>query len=265
LLSERRKTAFGRPTVQSIDRSLNVLEALAVRSAPAGISDLAQQVGLHVSTVHRLLSTLVDRGYVRQDPQTSRYHLGSRIFALATAADAHLDLCRVARPYLERMMRSAGQTVKLAAAADPDVIYVDQVEMAPTFQTHAAVGTRAPMYCTGSGKAILAHRERPALDAVLSGPFESYTRQTLITRQAIEAELAKIRRIGYAVDNEEREMGVRCLAVAVFDHRSDVVGAVSVCAPAARVTLEHLERMGPFVRSIAQELSEELGYRSATP
>jgi IclR family KDG regulon transcriptional repressor len=242
-----------------------VLEALSVRSGPAGISDLAQQVGLHVSTVHRLLSTLVDRGYVRQDPQTSRYHLGSRIFSLADAADAHLDLCRVARPYLERILRSAGQTVKLAAAADPDVLYVDQLDAGQPVTTHVVVGTRAPMYCTGSGKAILAHRERTALDAVLSGPFESFTRQTLTTRQAIEAELAKIRRIGYAIDNEERELGVRCVAVAVFDHRSDVVGALSVCAPAARVSVEHLERMGPFVRTIAQELSEELGYRRATP
>ncbi|HTV73501.1 MAG TPA: IclR family transcriptional regulator, partial [Candidatus Acidoferrales bacterium] len=158
----------------------------------------------------------------------------------------------------------AGETVSLAAAADPDVLYVDRIETSRVIKTHA-VGTRAPMYCTGSGKAILAYRERPALDAVLCGPFERFTRRTLTTRQAIEADLEKIRQNGYAIDDEERELGVRCIAAAVFDHRNDVVGALSVCAPSARVSVEHLERMGPLVRSIAHELSAQLGYRQPTP
>src|SRR5579872_4712293 len=125
---ERRKTALGRPTVQSVDRTLDVLEALATRRTATGISELSHIVGLHVSTVHRLLATLVDRGYVRQDPETSRYHLGSRVFALASAADVHLDVRLVARPFLERLMRAASETANLVIATQEEVVYIDQVE-----------------------------------------------------------------------------------------------------------------------------------------
>lgn len=261
-MKERRRTAFGRPTVQSIDRTLDVLEALSARRVPTGISDLAHQVGLHVSTVHRLLATLVDRGYVRQDPETSRYHLGSRVFALASAADVHLDVRLVARPFLERLMRAASETANLVTATSEEVVYIDQVESTHLVKMFTQPGMRAPLYCTGSGKVILAHRPRAEAEPVLAGPFRRQTARTIGSREELEAELEAIRLNGYALDDEEMEDGVRCIAVPVFDRRGDVTAALSVSGPTTRMTTQRIIALVPLAKGIALELSQALGYQS---
>ncbi len=262
-MKERRKTELGRPTVQSVDRTLDVLEALATRRGATGISDLAAQVGLHVSTVHRLLATLVDRGYVRQDPESSRYHLGSRVFTLASAADVHLDLRLVARAYLERLVRSSGETSNLVTATDREVVYLDQIASLHLVKMFTSPGLRAPLYCTATGKVILAYRDPGELDGSLAGPFPRHTPHTLTTRAAIDRELASIRRLGYGVDNEEMEEGVRCLAVPIFDRNGACVGALSVSGPTTRMTPQRVERLAPAVRAIADDLSRQLGHARA--
>jgi len=265
LIIERRTTERGRPKVQSVDRTLDVLEALATRRSATGISELAQIVGLHVSTVHRLLATLVDRGYVRQDPESSRYHLGSRIFTLASAADVHLDLRLVARPYLERMMRHSGETANLVTASEEEVVYIDQVASMHLVKMFTAPGMRVPFYCTGTGKAILAFKPPDFVESVLRGPFKRYTPHTHLNRAAIEKDLAQIRRLGYSVDNEEMEEGVRCLAVPIFDRRRQVIGALSVSGPTTRMTLERVDKLASNARAIADELSRQLGFESELP
>jgi IclR family acetate operon transcriptional repressor len=260
----RRTTGAGRPKVQSVDRTLDVLESLASRRGATGISELSQLVGLHVSTVHRLLATLVDRGYVRQDPESSRYHLGSRIFTLASAADLHLDLRLVARPYLERMMRNSGETANLVTVSDREVVYLDQVASLHLVKMFTAPGMRAPLYCTGTGKVMLAFKGAEFAEPVLAAPMRRFTPRTIVTRDALEAELAKIRRTGYCVDNEEMEEGVRCLAVPIFDRRSDCIGAMSVSGPTTRMTSERVEKLSVTARAIAGELSRQLGFETGS-
>lgn len=256
----QRKTERGQPKVQSVDRTFDLLEALASRRSATGISELAGVVGLHVSTVHRLLATLVARGYVRQDPESSRYHLGSRIFALSSAADIHLDLRLVARPYLERLMRQSGETANLVTADDNEVIYLDQVASMHLVKMFTAPGMRVPFYCTGTGKVILAFKPDEFAEPILRGPFPRHTANTLTSREALERELAQIRRLGYSVDDEEMEEGVRCLAVPIFDRRRQVIGAISVSGPTTRLTGERVERLAPTARSIGDELSRQLGF-----
>jgi IclR family acetate operon transcriptional repressor len=258
----RRTTGSGRPKVQSVDRTLDVLESLASRRGATGISELSQLVGLHVSTVHRLLATLVDRGYVRQDPESSRYHLGSRIFTLASAADLHLDLRLVARPYLERLMRHSGETANLVTASETEVVYLDQVASMHLVKMFTAPGMRAPLYCTGTGKAMLAFKPREAVEPVLAAPMRRYTNKTIVGRAALEAELAIVKKNGFSVDNEEMEDGVRCLAVPIFDRRRECVGAMSVSGPTTRMTTERVEKLAITARAIADELSRQLGFES---
>ena len=260
----RRTTGSGRPKVQSVDRTLDVLEALATRRGATGISELSQLVGLHVSTVHRLLATLVDRGYVRQDPDSSRYHLGSRIFTLSSAADVHLDLRLVAHPYLERMMRHSGETANLVTSSDDEVVYLDQVASMHLVKMFTSPGMRAPLYCTGTGKAMLAFGGVRFAEPVLSAAMRRFTTRTIVSRSALEAELALIRKQGYSVDNEEMEEGVRCLAVPVFDRRGDCIGALSVSGPTTRMTAERVEKLAPNARAIAGELSRQLGFDAST-
>ncbi len=256
----RRRTGSGRPKVQSVDRTIDVLESLASRQGATGISELAQLVGLHVSTVHRLLATLVDRGYVRQDPESSRYHLGSRVFTLASAADIHLDLRLVARPYLERMMRNSGETANLVTSSDGEVVYLDQVASMHLVKMFTSPGMRAPLYCTGVGKVMLAHKDAAFAEPILAGPMKRYTPKTIVTRAALEHEIATIRKNGYCVDNEEMEEGVRCLAVPIFDRRDRCVGAMSVSGPTTRMTHERVLKLAPTACALAEELSRQLGY-----
>jgi len=256
----RRRTGSGRPKVQSVDRTLDVLESLASRQGATGISELAQLVGLHVSTVHRLLATLVDRGYVRQDPETSRYHLGSRVFTLASAADVHLDLRLVARPYLERMMRTSGETSNLVTSNDTEVVYLDQVTSLHLVKMFTSPGLRAPLYCTGVGKVMLAHRDPALVEPILKAPMRRYTPKTIVTRAGLEHELATIRKNGYSVDNEEMEEGVRCLAVPIFDRRNTCVGAMSVSGPTTRMTHERVLKLAPAACALSNELSRQLGF-----
>ena len=258
-MKERRRTAFGRPTVQSVDRTLDVLEALSTRRTPTGISDLAHHVGLHVSTVHRLLATLVDRGYVRQDPDSSRYHLGSRIFALASAADIHLDLRLVARPFLERLMRIAGETANLVTYGEGEVVYLEQVESMHLVKMFTQHGMRAPMYCTASGKLFLAFGG-DATRAMLKEPLTRHTANTITSLPALDAQLKQIRRDGYAIDNEEMEEGVRCLAVPIYDRRGEIGGALSISGPTTRMTPARVTTIVNQVRDVAKELSRQLGY-----
>ncbi|HVA38862.1 MAG TPA: IclR family transcriptional regulator [Candidatus Dormibacteraeota bacterium] len=257
---ERRKTALGRPTVQSVDRTLDVLEALATRRSATGISELSHIVGLHVSTVHRLLATLVDRGYVRQDPETARYHLGARIFSLSTAAEVHLDLRLLGRPYLERLMRATSETSNLVTLADEEICYLDQVESNYLVKMFTQPGMRAPLYCTGSGKVCMAFLSEEQRHALLSQRMRPRTVHTLVERDQIEKELAEIRRQGYGFDNEEMEEGVRCVAAPVFDRRGQVIGALSVSGPTTRMTPEKAQSCVPPLLTVARELSAQLGY-----
>jgi IclR family acetate operon transcriptional repressor len=259
---QRRTTGSGRPKVQSVDRTLDVLESLASRRGATGISELAQLVGLHVSTVHRLLATLVDRGYVRQDPESSRYHLGSRIFMLASAADLHLDLRLVARPYLERLMRNSGETANLVTMSEREVVYLDQVASMHLVKMFTAPGMRAPLYCTGTGKLMLAYKPAPFIESILAAPMKRFTAKTIVSRVALENELNNIRKNGYAVDDEEMEEGVRCLAVPIFDRRRQCVGALSVSGPTTRLTAERVTKLAPTARGVAEELSRQLGFET---
>ena len=243
-----------------MDRTLDVLESLALRPGATGISELAGIVGLHVSTVHRLLATLVDRGYVRQDPESSRYHLGSRVFALASAADLHLDLRLVARPYLERMMRNSGETANLVTNNESEVVYLDQVASMHLVKMFTSPGMRAPFYCTGVGKVMLAFKDPAFAEPFLAGPLKRYTPKTIVTRAGLEAELATIRKQGYCIDNEEMEEGVRCLAVPIFDRRNACVGAMSVSGPTTRMTHDRVLKLAPIARTLADDLSRQLGF-----
>ncbi|MBC5811613.1 MAG: IclR family transcriptional regulator [Candidatus Eremiobacteraeota bacterium] len=246
-----------------MDRTIDVLEALATRRGATGISELSHIVGLHVSTVHRLLATLVARGYVRQDPESSRYHLGAQVFALAGAAEVHLDLRLVARPYLERLMRVSGETANLVTIGGSEAVYLDQVASLHLVKMFTTPGSRAPLYCTGGGKVMLAYKPEAFVAEALRGPLRRYTPHTLTTRAAIEQQLIRVRALGYATDDEEMEEGVRCLAVPIFDRRDEVAGALSVSGPTTRLTPERIGKLGPALVAIGDELSRQLGFCSA--
>ena len=226
-----------RDSVQSLERAFDLLEALG-DGGELGVTELANRTGLVPSTAHRLLHTLAKRGYVSQSSESGRYLLGYKVVEVASGLEHRLERLRVvARPHLEGIQRETGETVNLVVLDADRVVYVDQVEGSRQVRMFTTVGTSVPAHTTGSGKAILANGPSEAFEALYGDrePLQKLTEHTLTTLDALEDDFARIRRRGYALDEEEHEEGVGCVAVAVFDHSGRASAAISVSGPSARI------------------------------
>lgn len=220
--------------VQSVERALDVLEVLAGAPAPLGVSDIATASGLADGTVHRLLRTLVTRGFARQGPDR-RYALGTRLLALGDAARRALVVG--AGAILERLVAQTGETANLAVLEGDSVVYVAQAPSPHRLRLFAEVGRHVPVHSTAVGKVLLSGLPEGEARAVLDrAGLPARTRQTLTAPDAVVAEVNRTRGRGYAIDDGEEETGVRCVAVPVLDGGT-VVAAVSVSGPAARVVV----------------------------
>ena len=254
-----------RDSVQSLERAFDLLEELA-RGGELGVTELANRTGLVPSTAHRLLHTLSKRGYVSQSTESGRYLLGYKVVEVASGLEHRLERLRVvARPHLEGIQRATGETVNLVVLDADRVVYVDQVEGSRNVRMFTTVGTSVPAHTTGAGKAIMAGGPPEAVSALYGGrePLQRLTERTLTTLDALEQDLARIRRRGYAVDNEEHEEGVGCVAVAVFDHGGRPTAAISVSGPSARILGANTARLGSLLADHAAEMSGALGFREA--
>jgi DNA-binding IclR family transcriptional regulator len=253
-----------RDSVQSLERAFDLLEALAA-GGELGVTELANRTGLVPSTAHRLLHTLTKRGYVSQSRETGRYLLGYKIVEVASGLEHRRERLRaVARPHLEGIQRATGETVNLVVLEADRVVYIDQVEGSRNVRMFTTVGTSVPAHTTGSGKAIMALGP-PDLPGALYGDreLERLTNRTLTTLAALEDDFKRIRRRGYALDNEEHEEGVGCVAAPVFDHTGRPCSAISVSGPTARILHEHSSALGALLIERAGLASEALGHRAA--
>jgi len=257
-------TEMKRGSVQSLERAFDLLEALSA-GGELGVTELANRTGLVPSTAHRLLHTLTKRGYVSQSPETGRYLLGYKVVEVASGLEHRRERLRaVARPHLEGIQRATGETVNLVVLEADRVVYIDQVEGSRNVRMFTTVGTSVLAHTTGSGKAIMAFGP-PEAPAALYGDreLERLTNRTLTTLAALEDDFKRIRRRGYALDNEEHEEGVGCVAAPVFDHSARPCAAISVSGPTARILHEHSSELGALLIERADLVSEALGHRGA--
>jgi DNA-binding IclR family transcriptional regulator len=254
-----------RESVQSLERAFDLLEALS-EGGELGVTELANRTGLVPSTAHRLLHTLAKRGYVSQSTESGRYLLGYKVVEVASGLERRLERLRVAaRPHLERIQRATGETVNLVVLDADRVVYVDQVEGSRNVRMFTTVGTSVPAHTTGAGKAMMAAGPPDAAPALYAGrePLERLTAHTLSTLEALEDDFVRIRRRGYAVDNEEHEEGVGCVATAVFDHTGRPCAAISVSGPSARILHDNAPALGALLVEHAASVSSALGYDAA--
>jgi IclR family acetate operon transcriptional repressor len=249
------------PRVQSLDRALDLLEALA-RADELGVSEVAAQTGLVPSTAHRLLSTLVARGYAAQNPATGRYLMGYKLLELSSGLQDRLARLRAtARPHLEAIQRETGETTNLVVLEGRNVVYVDTVAGSQSVRLFTEVGRAIPAHTSGSGKALLAWRAPADVAALFDGvALAPVTSRTLTSVEALEEDFARIRRRGYATDNEEHELGVACVATPVLDHTGQAVAAISVSGPTPRILHADTADMAGLLREHAEEVSKALGY-----
>jgi len=247
--------------VQSIARALTLLEALADQHGDIGIAELSRRVCLHVSTAHRILGTLVNRGYVRQSPETGRYALGAKAFHIAESYLGQMDLRRLVRPVLERLSRDTGETANLVILDGREALYLDKVESPQSLRIFSRIGRRAPLYCTAAGKVLLADRPVDEVDSLLGGgALEALTRATVTSRNQLRQELKKVQEQGFALDVEECEDGASCIAVPVRNTRGETVAAIGISGPSLRMHAQRIQELVPTVMRSGSEASEHLGF-----
>jgi DNA-binding IclR family transcriptional regulator len=251
--------------VQVLDRALAALEILANREGECSLVDLCAEMKLHKSTVHRIAMVLEQHRLVDKNPDNGRYRLGLRLFEFGSKAIAAVDLRGRARPYLDRLQRQFGETVFFCILDDGQVFYVEKVESQQSVRTACTVGSRAPAYCTAVGKAMLAELPDAEVSKIVRRwGLKPVTANTITTASALKAELKIVRTRGYAIDDEEKEEGLRCIGAAVRSHSGKLAAAMSVSGPAFRMTKERLPEIGRALMDAAGKLSAELGYQTAS-
>jgi IclR family acetate operon transcriptional repressor len=248
------------PRVQSLERALDLLEALA-GADDLGVSEVAARTGLVPSTAHRLLGTLVARGYASQNPTTGRYLLGYKMLELTSGVQDRLARLRTAaRPHLEAIQEETGETTNLVVLEGRDVVYIESVSGTRSVRLHTEVGRSIPAHTSGAGKALLAWRDPSDVTTLLDGAsLAPSTPRTITTLPALQDDLARIRRRGYATDNEEHEPGVACVATPVLDRGGRAIAAISISGPVSRVLNAETPDLAGLLREHAEVVRSSLG------
>lgn len=249
--------------VKSVSRALDIIALVGMKKGGLGVTEIANQIDINKSSVFRTLSTLVQYGYIEQDRETGKYKLGYKFLDISSKLLDSIDIRAEAKPFLEELENKTNEVIHLVVYDQGEVVYIEKLEGTETLRTHSKVGKRAPMHCTSVGKAILAHLPENDVFSILNRKGMPYhTDHTITSIEAILQELKQIRQRGYALDLEENEYGITCIAAPVFDHLGKVVAAVSISGPTTRMTKERITQLGPIMIQTSQQLSARLGHLS---
>jgi IclR family transcriptional regulator, KDG regulon repressor len=246
-------------SVTSVLRALDVLEYLAQQGGAGRVSDIARALRCSKNTAFRLLKTLQQRGFVSQTDDAS-YELTFKLLNLGECVLRNTDLHSAARPYLEELNRQFGETFSLGILDGNEIVYLDRVLGTRPYHTSYSVGARTTAHSTALGKAILAFSPGTVVDRVIKAGLRPRTEHTIADPERLRADLRMTAARGYAYDNQESVIGIRCIAGPVFDRSGDVVAAISVSALAARVTGDYAKTLAKRTVALAAALSSRLGY-----
>jgi IclR family transcriptional regulator, KDG regulon repressor len=249
--------------LQVMDRALAILDVLGSVEGDSSLPELCIALGLHKSTLHRLMMVLEGHRLVDKNPETGRYRLGLKLFELGSKAIASLDLRELALPHLTRVQHETQETVNFAVMDKGEVLYIAKIEPQRNLRIAAHVGHRFPAYCTALGKAMMAELPEAEVDVILAGcEMKVRTPNTITSAVILKEELRMIHSRGYSIDDEENDEGARCVGVAVRNQKGSPVAAISVSGPASRVTKSKVPEIAEILTRSAQALSRELGSSS---
>ncbi len=250
-------------THQSLDRGLRIIEAIAAFGGSAILAEIGRKTALPRSTAHHLLRALVDFGYLVQDGDARTYALAPKLFRITGRTWTKEQLAEIAMPYLDELSRLTGEGASLAVLRDGIVTIVAKREPEGPVRVVQEVGARRPVYCTAVGKALAAWLPASELEGLIRrAAFEPLTPQTITTPAAFRRDLARIRTTGFAIDNEEHILGIRCLAAPVRDHSGEVRASLCVVGPKNRLPQRRLPEIRERLAAAAAGLSARLGHGS---
>jgi len=246
--------------VQSVDRALSIIETLAEDDEGYRLSDLAVRTGLSTSTVHRLLATLEKRRFVQFDRYVSKWHVGAQSFAVGATFARRRNFTAQAIPYLRKLRDQTRETANLAVVDDESIIVLTRMESREIMRSLTKVGGRVAMVASGVGKAVLATYSDEDVNAIIRRQgMPRLTEKSIVRPGELFRELQAIRRRGYAVDDEEARIGLRCVAAVVYNDCGEPLAAISVSGMTSRLTDDRLPVLGTIVQEVATELTAALG------
>ncbi len=250
-------------TIEILLRGLNILTLFARKNQTLSLTEIASITGLNKTTVFRLLNTLEEAGYLLRDLETKRYRPGIKVLTLGFAAITSLDFRQVAHPYLEQLSQRVNETVSMSILDEMEIVYIDRVRNQQIMGVVLGLGSRLPAHCSAMGKVILAHLQPTDLNRRLEmGNLAHLTPKSLSSCPDLKSELSKVRQQGYAINDEEIEIGLRAVAAPIWDHSNRVVAAINITGLAARISLERISgELADEVCQTANLISQALGYK----
>jgi len=250
----------GAPLSTTVAKALAVMDALAAQSEQGiGLADLSLQLHMPKSTVHRYLATLTQLGLAERRGD-DRFRLGTKVIELAGSFLANSDLRNESQAELDALSAQTDETVHLAVPSGTEVVYIAKVESKHALRMYSYIGARLPMYCTALGKAILSFGPPQRTREVLARKLKPRTPRTITSPEALLAELKTIRAQGYALDDEENELGIRCVSAPILDYTRQAIAAMSISGPSNRVDRRRCVELAPLVCEAAQRVSKRMGY-----
>jgi len=244
--------------VKSLQKALDVLGCF-VDKQPLGVTEISEKLGLYKSNVHNILMTFKAMNYLEQDEETGKFHLGMAVFDLSRALKESLDITRIAVPVMREIAKEAGELVYLSVPRGDEVVYLETVY--PETQKlvdRTVIGERCKMYCTSVGKAALAKMPDADVEELISGELEAFTEYTITDKEKLWEEIRKTRQRGYGIDNMEIMFGVKCVGVALMNHKEQVEAGLSISAPSLRMSDERIQVFAEILQRYARDIEKKL-------
>jgi len=247
--------------IQSIDRALQVFELFSLEKPEWGVTEISKALNIYKSNVHNVLTTLAEKGFVIKDSKTDKYKLGIKFFELGSIVIKNMDLRKIAHPYIEELFKEFNETVHLGILDKGRVVSIEREESNKGLCSHIEIGKRAPLHCTAVGKAIMAYLHEEEINFIIKEKgLEKHTQSTITEKEVLIQDLEKIRVKGYAIDNMEHEVGIRCIAAPIYDYAGKVIASMSISGPSVRITVDKEEGYAKILVETCRVISKELGY-----
>lgn len=247
--------------VKSVDRALTIIKLVSTKKDGYGVTELASQLELNKSSIFRLLSTLMEHGFIEQDAETKKYRLGYQYLELSSKLLDSIDIRKEAAPYLKELEELTNEVIHLVIYSQKEAVYIEKLEGNETLRMHSQVGKRAPMHCTSAGKTILAYLPEGEVREIINQKgLPPHTDKTITKPDKLMENIKEIRYRGYGIEREENEVGITCIAVPIFNFRGEIAGAISISGPSIRMGEERMNDLKNKFLEIGSRVSRRLGY-----
>jgi len=249
--------------IKVLNKTLSILEILLQQGSPMNMTEISERLEIYPSTIHRILDTLKYWGYVEQDTHTQKYQLGLKVLELGMAKLHQMDLVREATPYLKELVKQCNETIHLGVLEEGEVMYLAKEESSQTIRMISYVGKRAPLHSTSLGKVLLAYIPEEERKKILENKgLPRLTENTITDKRKLEKELSKVREQGFALDREENEKDVRCVAAPIRNYQGEVIAAISISSPIFRIDKNAQNNLKKVLIETSKKISKRLGYNA---